>query len=179
MLILVTSPVAGVGLSGEVPAAAATHLAAGGGDIPDSAVYLTYTAPHFRIKYVEGWGRQGSGSQVTFSDKDSVEQITLLAPLRGSLEGFVRGHELSALRHTGATQVHGPAAVTLPAGRAWYLQYLAPSSPDQVTGKVVSLRTDRYYLAGPHQVAVLTLAAPLTDDNVDAFRLISRSFAWR
>jgi hypothetical protein len=67
----------------------------------------------------------------------------------------------------------------LPGGRGWYLQYTVRSAPDQVTGKVVPLLTDRYYLAGPHQMAVLTLASPLGDDNVDAFRRIAHSFSWR
>jgi hypothetical protein len=155
-------------------AAAATY-----GDIPDSANYLTFTAPHFKVQFIEGWGRQGSGGTVTFSDKDSLERVALLATPRGSLAAFVRGPELTNLRRAHATRIGSPRPVSLPGGRGWYLQYTVPSTPDLVTGKVVSLLTDRYYLSGPHQLAVLTLASPLGDDNVDAFRRIAHSFSWR
>jgi hypothetical protein len=161
------------------PAHAAPPAAPPRADIPDSATYLTYTAPHFKVAYIEGWGRQTGGGVVTFSDKDSLERIALIAAPRGSLEAFVRGPEVAALRHAGASSVASPRAVSLPGGRGWYLHYTIPSAPDQVTGKVVPLLADRYYLAGPKQVAVLTLASPVGDDNVDAFRRIARSFSWR
>jgi hypothetical protein len=38
---------------------------------------------------------------------------------------------------------------------------------------------DRYYLPGHGRVAVLDLGTPVGVDNVDAYRLISRSFRWR
>lgn len=161
------------------PANAAPATARAHGDIPDSATYLTYTAPQFRVEFIEGWGRQGSGATVSFSDKDSLERVTLLATPRGSLETFVRGPELAGLRHAGATRIGSPHQVSLPGGRGWYRQYTIPSAADPVTGKVVPLLTDRYYLAGPRQLAVLTLASPVGDDNVDAFRRIAHSFRWR
>jgi len=161
------------------PAAAAPATAPARGDIPDSATYLTYTAPRYRVAYIEGWGRQGVGGTVTFSDKDSLERVALLATPRGSLEAFVRGPELAALRHAGATRIGSIRAVSLRGGRGLYLQYTIPSASDPVTGKVVPLLTDRYYLAGPRQLGVLTLAAPVGDDNVDAFRRIASSFGWR
>ena len=157
------------------PAAASPARA----DIPDSATFLTYTAPRFRVEFIEGWGRQAAGQTITFSDKDSLERLALLPTPRGTLEAFVRGPELAALRRTGASRMGTPSAVTLPSGRAWHLQYTAPSAPDQVTGKVVPLLTDRYYIPGPRQVAAVTLASPVGDDNVDAFRRIARSFRWR
>jgi hypothetical protein len=149
------------------------------GDIPDSATYLTLTAPHFKVQYIEGWGRQASGGAITFSDKDSFERVALTATPHGSLQAFVRGPELAGLRRSHATKIGSPHAVSLPGGRGWYLQYTIPSSADPVTGKVVPLLTDRYYLTGPHQLAVLTLASPVGDDNVDAFRRIAHSFGWR
>ncbi|HEY8286213.1 MAG TPA: hypothetical protein VIJ28_17650 [Chloroflexota bacterium] len=162
-----------------VPANAASAMTRAHGDIPDSATYLTYVAPHFKVEYIEGWGRRGSGTLVTFSDKDSLERVALPSVPRGSLAAFVRGPELAGLRHAGAVKISTPRAVSLPGGRGWYLQYTIPSAPDQVTGKVVPLLTDRYYLAGRHWLAVLTLASPVGDDNVDAFRRIAHSFGWR
>ena len=160
------------------PAAAATTAAPARSDISDSATYLTYTAPRYRVEYIEGWGRQGVGSTVTFSDKDSLERVVLLPTPRGSLEAFVRGPELTALRHAGATRIGSIRTVSLRGGRGVYLQYTIPSASNPVTGKVVPLLTDRYYLAGPRQLAMLTPASPVGDDNVDAFRRIASSFGW-
>ncbi|MDB5058844.1 MAG: hypothetical protein JWO59_2316 [Chloroflexi bacterium] len=163
------------GVTHPSPAAAAPAH----GDIPDSATYLTLTAPHYKVQYIEGWGRQTAGSAITFSDKDSFERVMLQATPRGSLAAFVRGPEMTGLRRAHATKISSPRAVSLPGGRGWYLQYTIPSAADPVTGKVVSLLTDRYYLTGPHQLAVLTLASPVGDDNVDAYRRIAHSFGWR
>src|SRR5437588_3726631 len=71
-----------VSLAATHPAAAAlphasqhTRPAAGGpggGDIPDSAIYLCYTGRGFSIEYVEGWLRTTSAHGVIFKDKDSA-----------------------------------------------------------------------------------------------------------
>ncbi len=161
------------------PAHAAPAMVRPHADIPDSATFLTYIAPHFKVEYIEGWGRRGRSTPVTFSDKDSLERVTLLAVPRGSLQAFVSGPEVAGLRHAGAVKISSPRSVSLPAGRSWYLQYTIPSAPDPVTGKVVPQLTDRYYISGPRQLAMLTLASPVGDDNVDAFRRIAHSFGWR
>jgi hypothetical protein len=50
---------------------------------------------------------------------------------------------------------------------------------DPVTGKRPLLLVDRYVYAHAGRVATLELATPKGVDNVDAYRLISRSFRWR
>ena len=67
----------------------------------------------------------------------------------------------------------------LPAGAAFKVSYSTVSAPDPVTGKRVSLVVDRYYLSKAGKRAIVDLAAPKGADNVDAYRLISRSFRWR
>ncbi len=51
--------------------------------------------------------------------------------------------------------------------------------PDQVTGKRPQLIIDRYVYSKGGKVATLDLATPKGVDNVDAYRLISKSFRWR
>jgi len=46
------------------------------------------------------------------------------------------------------------------------------------TGKTVTLLVDRYYFSQGSKVAVLDLGTPQGVDNVDAYRLMSESFAW-
>jgi hypothetical protein len=72
-----------------------------------------------------------------------------------------------------------PTRLTLPVGRALRVTFERRSAPDAVTGKRVVLMIDRYYLPGHGRVAVLDLGTPVGVDNVDAYRLISRSFRWR
>jgi hypothetical protein len=53
------------------------------------------------------------------------------------------------------------------------------SAPDPVTGKRLPLTVDVYEYENAGKVAVLELSTPEGVDNVDAYRLISESFAWR
>jgi hypothetical protein len=53
------------------------------------------------------------------------------------------------------------------------------SAPDPVTGKRLPLTVDVYEFEKGGKVAVLELSTPEGVDNVDAYRLISESFAWR
>jgi hypothetical protein len=53
------------------------------------------------------------------------------------------------------------------------------SAPDPVTGKRLPLTVDVYEFEQGGKVAILELSTPEGVDNVDAYRLISESFAWR
>lgn len=53
------------------------------------------------------------------------------------------------------------------------------SAPDPVTGKRLPLTVDVYEFEKGGKVAVLELSTPEGVDNVDAYRLIGESFAWR
>src|SRR4051812_36528247 len=52
-------------------------------------------------------------------------------------------------------------------------------APDQVTGKRPQLIIDRYVYSKGGKVATLDEATPKGVDNVDAYRLISKSFRWQ
>lgn len=165
------------GLSGA-PAVHAQGLHANG-DIPDTAVYVTYRGAGFIVKYVEGWGilKLPHGA-VRISDKDSSEVVavnkvkTSVAATAGrDLTNFT--HSLPqfrlVFRHT----------VQLQPGTSVYLQYRTLSGQDPVTGKRVPILVDRYYIPGKGRQATLTLSTPVGVDNVDAFKLIARSFRWK
>ena len=145
-----------------------------GGDIPDNQVFLTFRdrSAGYTVKYPEGWARRGAGGLVTFSDKDNSIRI---AVARGAMP------TVAAVR----SQLHGaritsqPKRLTLPVGSALKVTFERRSAPNPVTGKGVTLMIDRYYLPGHGRVAVLDLGTPVGVDNVDAYRLISRSFRWR
>lgn len=151
----------------------------GGGDIPDSAVYLRYNGHGFSIEYVEGWLQTTTTHGIVFNDKDSTVAVDLWPHLHGSLTTYVQRVDLPRLART-AGFVRGKLAHDAIAGMsALRLSYRGRSAPDQVTGKTVALQIDRYYVSGAHALAIITLSTPLGVDNVDAFRLISHSFRFR
>jgi hypothetical protein len=153
------------------------------GDIPDTAVYLTYHGTGYSLKYVEGWTIQLRQSQagsagVLISDKDSSETVAI-APAQQTPLAAAASADLSRLSQS-LPKFHlvFRRAVQLPAGTAIRAQYQTLSPRDPVTGKRVPVIVDRYFIPGSGKRAVATLATPVGVDNVDAFRLIARSFRW-
>jgi hypothetical protein len=63
--------------------------------------------------------------------------------------------------------------------RPGHRRILTRGAPDQVTGKRPQLIIDSYVYSKGGKVATLDLATPKGVDNVDAYRLISKSFRWR
>ena len=57
--------------------------------------------------------------------------------------------------------------------------YTRLSTPDPVTGKRLPLTIDRYEYTRGGKVAIVDLGTANGVDNVDAYRMISRSFQWR
>jgi hypothetical protein len=57
--------------------------------------------------------------------------------------------------------------------------YSRMSAPDPVTGKRLRIVIDRYEYGNQGKVAVLELVTPVGVDNVDAYRMISKSFEWQ
>ncbi|MEA2406055.1 MAG: hypothetical protein QOE69_174 [Thermoleophilaceae bacterium] len=125
--------------------------AAATGDIPDNQVFLTYRGPGYSLKYPEGWAKSGTGTNLTFADKDNTIHL---------------------VTSTGAPPIpvqNGRGKVTIH----------RLGKPNPVTGKRPDLIIDRYVYTKNGRVAVLDLATPKGVDNVDAYRLISKSFRWR
>jgi prepilin-type processing-associated H-X9-DG protein len=169
---------AGAGASGSTTADAAS---AATGDIPDNQVFLTYVdaASRYAIRYPEGWTRHGSGATVAFVDKDNAIRLAVrpgAPPTAAAVQaGLARLHATEpTLKQTAAVR---PAA--LGHGRGLAVSYSVIGAPDAVTGKRPLLLVDRYVYAHGGRVATVDLATPKGVDNVDAYRMISRSFAWR
>jgi len=151
-----------------------------GGDIPDTATYLRYKGRVYSIEYVEGWVQvELAHNGVRMSDIDSFERVSVAARPSKSLLEFVRGSGLRATEreYRGAKSV-SITSIHLPAGWSVRLTFRAPSAPDPVTGKRVTLVIDRYFVPGRRNIAIISFATPLGVDNVDAFRRIARSFRW-
>lgn len=149
------------------------------GDIPDTAVFLTYAdATHgFSIQYVEGWQVTPSTEGVTIRDKDRSVTVRLVSP-QTNVAGYVARTDLPALRGQVGFAFGSQDTVTTPSGTYVHVSYQVPAPPDPVTGKQVPTTVDRYYVPGPKGLAIVNLATPTGVDNVDAFRQIIESFRW-
>jgi hypothetical protein len=173
--LLVAASVAGAGCRSGGAKPAAT------GDIPDSQVFLTYAdaSGGYAIRYPEGWTRSGAGAAVTFRDKDNAIRVAVArgqAPTAASTAAALARLKTAepSMRATSPPQV-----VALAHGRALKLRYSVLGAANPVTGKRPLLLVDRYVYAHGGKVATVDLATPKGVDNVDAYRMISRSFAWR
>ncbi|MEA2313080.1 MAG: hypothetical protein QOE28_3048 [Solirubrobacteraceae bacterium] len=161
---------------GAAKSAGSEAAAQATGDIPDNQVFLTYAdkAAHYAVKYPEGWARSGSGASVGFSDKDNTVRVTVA---RGSAPAPAAVR--ATLSAEAGVKAAAPRTVTTKAGRAILVSYQMQGPADPVTGKRPLLLVDRYVYARAGRVATMDLATPKGVDNVDAYRLISRSFQWR
>ncbi|MER6068081.1 hypothetical protein ABT187_04295 [Streptomyces sp. NPDC001817] len=155
------------------------------GDIPDNQVYVVYrpaggSFSAFTVKVPEGWARTEQGGSTVFTDKLNTVRITAVsastAPTVDSVTKSVVPKLRSQVPKFAAPKV---SEVSRHAGRVVRLSYQGDSAKDPVTGKVVRDGFERYafYKSG-HEVD-LTLSGPVNADNVDPWRIISDSFAWR
>jgi hypothetical protein len=150
------------------------------GDVPDNAVFLTYSDPAlgFSIQYVEGWQVRKAADGVIIADKDSSETVKVVSGV-SDVAAFVSGTDLPGLTATTGFKLNKQDSVKIGGQSLVHLAYRIPSPPDPVTGKQVPSTVDRYYVPGASGLAVVTLSTPNGVDNVDAFRQMIESFRWK
>jgi hypothetical protein len=144
------------------------------GDIPDNQVFLLFANPAagYSMKYPEGWAQQGTGSHVTFRDKNNIVRTVVgtgARPTAAAVRADLGNAHMTA----------PPQLITVSSRPALKVTYTTESAPNAVTGKRVKLMTDRYYLWQGGRRAVIDLGTPVGVDNVDAYRLMVESFRWK
>ncbi|MBX5167433.1 MULTISPECIES: hypothetical protein [unclassified Rhizobium] len=151
------------------------------GDIPDSQVFVVYTAPDgFSLKVPEGWSRKLSGASVRFFDKYDEIDAALGTASAAPTVASVRAGEIPDLEKTGhAVKVNAVKAVKLVAGPAVRISYQSNSAANPVTNKQIRLEHERFILFKGGKTITLDLAAPAGADNVDQWQLISNSLQWK
>jgi hypothetical protein len=159
-------------LTGEAAAAAT-------GDVPDNQVFLTVSdkAAGFSMKYPEGWAQKTSGRTLTISDKNNIVRVAVTdgpAPTVASVAQDMQTPQQS----TPSLKAGAPVTMTVSGHPAIKVTYTTVGAANSVTGKTVTLQVDRYYFWQAGKVAVVDLGTPQGVDNVDAYRLMSESFAW-
>jgi hypothetical protein len=150
------------------------------GDVPDNAVFLTYHQAKlgFSIQYVEGWQVATRPDGVLIKDKDSSETVTVvMAP--NDVAAYITSTDLPALQSQAGFKLLKQDSVKVGGTELNHLVFHILSPADPVTGKQVPATVDRYYVPGSGQLAVVSLSTPDGVDNVDAFRQMITSFAWK
>ena len=153
--------------------------AAATGDIPDNQVFLTFkdAGAGYSILYPEGWARRGGANDITFQDKANV--IHVVISKGGPQTPADVQADLKQLKASNPRLKAGaPQKLTIKGLPVIKVTYTSESTPNPVTGKRVALTVDRYYYASRGKRATLDLETPVGVDNVDAYRMISRSFKW-
>ena len=160
-------------LTGEAAAASA-------GDIPDNQVFLTLhdKAQGFSMKYPEGWAQRTKGNTLTIQDKNNIVRVAVGSGQTPTVASVTS--EMTALQQKEPSLKAGsPSTMTVSGRPAIKVTYTTTSKPNAVTGKSVTLMVDRYHFWQGGKVAVMDLGTPQGVDNVDAYRLMSESFAWK
>jgi hypothetical protein len=151
------------------------------GDIPDNQAFLTFTDPSagYSIRYPEGWTRTGGSGEVTFKDRANVIHVAVAAAAPPTPAAAAAA--VARMRSTDPTIAAGgaPQRVTIDGSPVVKFTYTRLSKPDPVTGKRLPITIDRYEYARGGKTAIVDLGTPKGVDNVDAYRMISRSFRWR
>ncbi|MEV8547298.1 hypothetical protein [Streptomyces sp. NPDC051572] len=154
------------------------------GDIPDNQVYVAYRPAAgftgFTVKVPEGWARTGQGATTVFTDKLNTVRVTTAtasaAPTVGSVTNTIVPQLKAQVPKFAASNA---TEVTRHAGPVVRLTYQGDSAKDPVTGKVVRDAFERYAFYRQGHEVDLTLSGPVNADNVDPWRIVSDSFAWR
>jgi len=151
------------------------------GDIPDNQVFVNYRAGGgFEVKVPEGWSRRNTASGVAFTDKLNSVLATWYSPPSPPTPQRARDSDIPRLRRSEhAFTLRGMQTVSLPGGTTVLITFQTNSAPNAVTGRQYRLDVLLYEFYRSGKEADLMLSSPVGADNVDPWRIVSRSFAWR
>jgi hypothetical protein len=152
------------------------------GDIPDNQAYVAYTPPGagFTVKVPEGWSRSSTAGATTFTDKlNSISMQSVPAGAAPSVRDARQTELPKLVKQVKGLQPGTVTMVTRKAGPAVRITYFAPAPADPVTGKAHTNAVERYVFFKNGKDVVLTLSGPKGADNVDPWRIVTDSVAFR
>jgi hypothetical protein len=152
------------------------------GDIPDNQAFVPYSPASggFQVRVPEGWARRDLANGVSFTDKFNSVLVEVTSAPNAPTLASARSVEVPVI--AGASRCFRAGtitSVTRRAGSAILIKYTADAAPDPVTGKVVRDAVERYEFWRNGTEVALTLSGAVGADNVDPWRTITDSFAWR
>jgi hypothetical protein len=151
------------------------------GDIPDNQAFVAYTAAGgFSVKVPEGWSRKETATGAEFTDKLNTIRLAWTPASAAPTVASVKSVDVPKLTSSEAAfELVSVKAVTLPAGTAVLTVYRENSAANAVTGKQYRLDVERYTVFRSGTRVDLILLSPVGSDNVDPWRIVSRSLTWK
>lgn len=151
------------------------------GDIPDNQVFVRYSPARagYTLEYPEGWVQHRADGVTTFTQNFNRIAVTSTARAAAPTTASVERIDVPKLRSTPGFKLVKVDTVPRSAGTAIRIVYESSSTPDPVTMKRVALDAERYLFWRHGKVVTITLETPRGSDNVDAWRTITNSLAWR
>lgn len=152
------------------------------GDIPDSTAYVPYSIPgaSLRLSVPEGWSRSSKHGVTTFTDKLNSVDIQVVRQRKAPTVASARRTEVPkfalAVSHFSLNRI---TSVTRQSGPAVLVTYQQDSMVDPVTAKVIRDAVERYEFWRAGKEAIITLSGPVGADNVDPWRTVTDSVAWK
>jgi hypothetical protein len=152
------------------------------GDIPDNQAYVAFISPSgkFTASVPEGWSRSSSGSSIVFADKLNsarFEQKQVpAAPTRDSVAASVVPALKTAHPGFSLTDV---APFTRAGGSGVLVRYQQHAPANAVTAASRRQAVEEYLFWKSGTEVDVTLTSPTGADNVDPWKKITDSFAWR
>jgi hypothetical protein len=151
------------------------------GDIPDNQVFIVFASAdgRYSVKVPEGWARTEAGSAVTFTDKyNSITLQSAAATVAPTVES-VQALGLVDVSGAPTFALTDVKPVTRKAGTGVLASYEIGSAPNPVTGKKALLAVERYVFFHNGTVVTITLSGAKGADNVDPWKIVSDSLAWK
>lgn len=181
--LAVSSP--GIAATGSVAAAAGREVNPPG-DIPDDQAFVPYTPASgaFVVRVPEGWARTesgtGSGATTSFTDKLNTIRMSVRPVATAPTMASVIATEFPQIKQSDAKVTGGKASrLTRKAGPVIKLAYQRDGTANTVTGRAAREAVERYEFWRNGVAVTLSLSGPVGADNVDPWKIVTDSFAWK
>jgi hypothetical protein len=151
------------------------------GDIPDNQVFVTYAPPSggYTLEYPQGWAQRRAGATTTFTQNFNGIEVTTAKTTQAPTTASVTASDVAKLRSVAGFKLGKIDTVTRTSGRAIRITYEAASAKDPVTGKTITLAVERYLFWHNGTLVTITLSSPKGSDNVDPWKKVTDSLAWK
>jgi hypothetical protein len=151
------------------------------GDIPDNQVFVAFPSPDgtYSIKVPEGWAQTGKNGVVTFTDHYNSVTVQSSAESAAPTVDSVKAGQLQDVSSDPTFTLLDVKPITRKAGTGVIATYEIGSAPNAVTGKKALLAVERYLFFHNGQLVTLTLSGAKGADNVDPWKIVSDSLAWK
>jgi hypothetical protein len=152
------------------------------GDIPDDQAFVAYTPTSgtYTATVPEGWAQSSSGAATTFTDKLNAARFEEADAAHAPTVETVKSTLLPQLQtdHPGFA-LTDVTEVTRAGDSAVLIRYEQDAAANAVTETAGREAVEEYLFEKDGKLVTVTLTSPVGADNVDPWRQITDSFAWR